>query len=87
MGPVYIHADSCVQANGDLSDTEVLSLPLLVKGFDSNGSIVKTQQLPEESKHNALDGFMRNKDIVFSHARDAEYGCFIARIQYVKLSD
>lgn len=80
-GPVFIHADTCRRYD-ELAFPEALRpIPMLVEGYDAAGWL--RVQLPVESGdvEAALARLFAGAQVAYAQLRNAEAGCFMARVE------
>ena len=81
IGPIYIHADQCDQPN----DTEIPSsafsnLPIILKGYNKNEELIDIQKVGKLAFDQSVMRLFSNPSIISIHVRDAEYGCYVAKL-------
>ena len=80
-GPVFIHADSCLEYAGDTFPTHLLSIPMIFEGFGENSRLVTSHPMEAERLDEQIETVLNTEGVEFIHLRNAEAGCFIARIE------
>ena len=82
-GPVFIHREDC-QRYDDLGFPSTLRhLPLAVDGYAAGGRVVHQARAGEEPIEQVLDRVFSAGPVTYAHLRNAEAGCFIARVERV----
>jgi hypothetical protein len=80
-GPVFIHTEPCREYPGDTFPTQLLSIPMIFEGFGENSRLVTSERVEAERLDAQIDAVLDTKGVEFIHLRNAEAGCFIARIE------
>jgi hypothetical protein len=80
-GPVFIHKDSCETYNSSQFPPDLAGLSLLFEGFGENSELVKREIVDKERPESQIEEMFEVRDIRFINIRNAEAGCFIARIE------
>jgi hypothetical protein len=79
-GPVFIHSLGCQRYDGDVLPEALRRLPLIVEGYDAGGTLVAQQRVGSARFETVLEGVLKSGVVEYAHLRNAEAGCFIARI-------
>ena len=79
-GPVFIHRDGCERYDGAELPEALRPLPLAVEGYGAGGVLLAQQRVGTSHFEAVLDGVFGSADVQYVHVRNAEAGCFIARI-------
>jgi hypothetical protein len=80
-GPVFIHRASCERYDGlGLPDT-LRPLPLAVDGYGDGGALLVQSRVGTSRFETVLDRVFDQEEVRYAHLRNAEAGCFIARIE------
>lgn len=80
-GPVFIHHDRCAEfANGGFP-ADLRSLPMLFEGYDKDGDLITREKAAVDSIETQIEGILAAPTVDYIHIRNAEAGCFIARIE------
>jgi uncharacterized protein DUF1203 len=82
-GPVFIHTEDCQEYSGEGFPAELLSIPILLEGFGENSRLVVTEKVDTERLDDQILGMLNVDGVRFIHIRNAEAGCFIAKIERV----
>jgi hypothetical protein len=80
-GPVFIHTDECEEYSENCFPNELLSIPLLFEGFGDNSRLIKTEKVNTARLYGQIEELLMIDDVKFIHIRNAEAGCFIAKIE------
>ena len=80
-GPIFVHEDECVPFAGDGFPPDLRSVPLRFEAYRADGSISAARSVDGDAVERAVDEMLSEKDVSFVHVRNAEAGCFIARIE------
>jgi len=80
-GPVFIHRAPCERYD-DLGLPEALRrLPLAVEGYGAGGALLVQRRVGTSGFEAVLDSVLEPEEVWYAHLRNAEAGCFIARIE------
>ena len=79
-GPIFIHSMGCERYDGGLLPEALRPLPLIVEGYDAGGTLVAQQRVGSARFETVLEGVLESGLVEYAHLRNAEAGCFIARI-------
>jgi hypothetical protein len=80
-GPVFIHKDNCETYNDPQFPPELVDLPLLFEGFGENSELVKREKVDKKRLESQIGEIFEIGAVRFINIRNAEAGCFIARIE------
>jgi len=80
-GPVFIHTEQCREYAGDAFPTHLLSIPLILEGFGENSQLVTSHPVEADRLDEQIETVLNTEGVEFTHLRNAEAGCFIARIE------
>jgi hypothetical protein len=79
-GPVFIHRAPCTRYD-DVGLPEALQpLPLVVDGYGAAGMLLVQRRVGTARFEVALDEVWERPGVQYAHLRNAEAGCFIARV-------
>jgi len=79
-GPVFIHREQCERYDGALLPESLRPLPLAVEGYGKGGSLQVQRRVGGEPFQAVLDAVFGHEEVRYAHIRNAEAGCFIARV-------
>ena len=79
-GPVFVHRAPCERYDGPELPEGLRRLPLAVEGYGVSGVLVLQRRVGTSPFEAALEGVFEREDVRYAHLRNAEAGCFIARI-------
>lgn len=80
-GPVFIHATPCERYEGSTLPPDFRSLPLFLEAYGSGGELLSRVRVGEEPPEALLDRLFASLDADYVHIRNAEAGCFMARVE------
>ena len=80
-GPVFIHSDQCEQFFGDGFPAELLEIPMIFEGYGKHSRLVRSEGVNVDRLDEQIAEVLASPDVNFIHIRNAEAGCFIARIE------
>jgi len=80
-GPIFIHKDPCAAFEGSAVPAELRRLPLFLEGFGRGTWRVRREPLGSETIEADIAAMLRDPAIELVQIRNAEAGCFIARVE------
>ena len=86
-GPVFIHREPCERYDAPEVPEPIRELPLVVEGYGEAGALVAQHRVEDQSVDQLLREVLVHPDVRYAHLRNAEAGCFIARVDRVWLCD
>jgi hypothetical protein len=86
-GPVFIHRGPCRRYDNIGLPEALRPLPLVVEGYGPDGALLLQRRVGSASFETVLDEVMSRPEARYAHLRNAEAGCFIARIDRNGYSD
>jgi Protein of unknown function (DUF1203) len=78
-GPVFIHENECKAFEGDFPE-DILMLPVYLEAFGNESVIVQRVRMDSSTVNAQLSELLNRPDVQFVNLRNAEVGCFIARV-------
>jgi hypothetical protein len=82
-GPVFIHREDCARWEGDGFPPELRDLPLMLEGYAAGRLPVAREGVSGGDVDGALARLLAHAGVDYVHVRNAEAGCFIARVERV----
>jgi hypothetical protein len=79
-GPVFIHRARCARYDGSDLPEALRPLPLILEGYGANGLLLVQRRVGTSPFEAVLAGVFDAAEVQYAHLRNAEAGCFIARI-------
>jgi hypothetical protein len=79
-GPVFIHREGCERYDGPELPATLRPLPLVLEGYGTDGVLIVQRRVGTSSFETVLQGVFEAQDVEYAHLRNAEAGCFIARV-------
>jgi hypothetical protein len=79
-GPVFIHRRPCGRYDGHELPEALRPLPLALEGYGGRGVLLVQRRVGDMRFETALESVFEAGDVQYAHLRNAEAGCFIARI-------
>ena len=79
-GHVFIHTEHCEEFRGQKFPNDLLDLPLLFEGYGDDSCMIRRERMSKEDCENQIETMLADPLIRFMNIRNAEAGCFIARI-------
>ena len=80
-GPIFIHKDPCAAFDGPGVPPELRGLPLFLEGFGRGTWTVRREPIDAGSIEADIATMLRDPVIELVQLRNAEAGCFIARVE------
>ena len=80
-GPVFIHAEPCPAFEADDFPPRLLSIPMLFEAYGRHSSLLTSEPVEKERLNEQITRILRTPEVEFIHIRNAEAGCFVARIE------
>jgi hypothetical protein len=81
-GPVFVHADGCAPfAAGSGFPEPLRALPLVLEGFAPGRWLVARERVLTGDVEAAADRIFGHDAVEYVHVRNAEAGCYIARLE------
>ena len=81
VGPVFIHEEACAPFAGAGFPEELRGLPLVLQGHLRGAAGLVNRRLGDGNPEAAIEAMLGDPEIEFLTLRNAEAGCFIARVQ------
>ena len=82
-GPVFIHTEQCEEHSSGEFPTHLLEIPMLFEGFGERSRLVRSEPVENERIDEQIGEILGAEGVEFIHLRNAEAGCFIAKIERV----
>lgn len=79
-GPVFIHTNECETFDLDGFPPDLIDLPMLLEGFELDGVLACRQPFEKGIADSQIEQIFEDGAVRFINIRNAEAGCFIARI-------
>jgi hypothetical protein len=79
-GPVFIHLEACERYDGNELPEALRALPLALDGYGSGGELLMQRRVITDSFEDVMAHVFEPEAVPYAHLRNAEAGCFIARI-------
>jgi hypothetical protein len=79
-GPVFIHRAGCERYDGAELPDSLRPLPLVVEGYAAGGALLAQRRVGSALFEDVLETVLREEHVAYAHLRNAEAGCFIARV-------
>lgn len=79
-GPVYVHEHECERFEGDGIPPDLLELPIYFEAFGEESRLISRVRMQPERADAQIEEVFSDDEIVFINLRNAEAGCFIARV-------
>ena len=79
-GPVFIHRAECERYDGAELPDALRPLPLVVEGYGASGALLAQRRVGGAPFEEVLGTVFEDQEVAYAHLRNAEAGCFIARV-------
>lgn len=79
-GPVFIHRSPCERYEGPELPAALRPLPLALEGYGEEGALLVQRRVGVVSFEDAVEEVLAHARVQYAHLRNAEAGCFIARV-------
>jgi len=86
-GPVFIHPYPCERYEGSALPPDFRALPLFLEAYGSGGELLARGRVGEQEPEAVLERLFAGVDTEYVHLRNAEAGCFMARVDRLRLDD
>jgi hypothetical protein len=80
-GPIFIHREDCSRYENAGFPPELVDLPLVLDAYDKDGWCLSREPVRNSDVEGAIERIFAKVDVEYIHVRNAEAGCFIARIE------
>ena len=80
-GPVFIHRSPCERYDGPDLPEALRALPLALEGYGAEGVLLAQRRVGGEPFEGVLQDVFEHAEVQYAHLRNAEAGCFIARLE------
>jgi hypothetical protein len=80
-GPIYIHPERCEPFAGNGFPADLRALPLYLEGYDDDRMVVERVPATGDDVESGIARVFQNDRVRYIHVRNAEAGCFIARVE------
>jgi hypothetical protein len=80
-GPVFIHRSACERYDGSDLPEALRALPLALEGYGAEGVLLAQRRVGAEPFEDVLQDVFERAEVQYAHLRNAEAGCFIARLE------
>ena len=82
-GPIFIHENDCLRFDGNGFPTDILNLPIYLEAFAAESRLVERVSMNRESVNSQIADLFADDQVRFINLRNAEAGCYIARIERI----
>jgi hypothetical protein len=80
-GPVFIHKDACAPFADEALPADLVALPLFLEGYGEASGLVRRERVVDGDVVAAAAKLLADPAIDYLQLRNAEAGCFIARVE------
>ena len=81
--PIFIHQNNCERYEQDGFPQELRSLPIILEGYGRESWLLGRDTVADKNFEAAIESLFADDAVDYLHIRNAEAGCFIARIERV----
>lgn len=82
-GPIFIHAMPCSRYEASAFPPDFRTLPLLFDAYGVSGELLRREWVREHAPEEVLERLLVATGAEYVHIRNAEAGCFMARVDRV----
>ncbi|HEV2085502.1 MAG TPA: DUF1203 domain-containing protein, partial [Gemmatimonadales bacterium] len=86
-GPVFIHREACRQYDELRFPEELRAIALVLESYGERGTLLDQQRVGDRAVKDVIEEQLAEPRVEYLHVRNAEAGCFIARVQPVFACD
>ena len=79
--PIYIHKNECESFAAEGFPPDLIDLPLLFEGYAAESELVKREAVNKENIEHQIAEMFVLPNVNYINIRNAEAGCFVARIE------
>ena len=83
-GPVFIHRGPCGRYDAPELPEMLRPLPLVVEGYGDEGALLLQRRVGADDADTVIEEVLSHPEARYAHLRNAEAGCFIARIDLLE---
>ncbi len=80
-GPIFIHMNNCERFERSGFPNDLLDLPLLLESFGDESKLISREKMDAANVSTQIGNTFANESVRFINLRNAEAGCFVARIE------
>lgn len=80
-GPIFIHENECSRFDSEGFPPDLLDLPIYLEAFADESRLAERVPMGAESVDSQIERLFSNEAVRFINVRNAEAGCFIARVE------
>lgn len=85
-GPIFVHKNECERFDNGHFPPDLLELPVLLEGFGDESKLIWRDRMEPAEVDKQIGDIFADSDVRFINLRNAEAGCFIARVERVATS-
>ncbi len=82
-GPIFIHEDDCERFAEEGFPPDILNLPVYLEAFAGGSRLIERVWMDRESVNSQITELFADEAVRFIKLRNAEAGCFIARVEKI----
>jgi hypothetical protein len=79
-GPVFIHSEACEQYQSSALPPDFRSLPMFLEAYGDGGELLSRERVGAQDPAALLERLFADLETEYVHIRNAEAGCFMARV-------
>jgi Protein of unknown function (DUF1203) len=82
-GPVFVHAGACERYDDSALPADFRPLPLLLEAYGEGGELLGQERVRDRRPEELMEHLFAATAASYLHIRNAEAGCFMARLDRV----
>jgi len=82
-GPIFLHENECSRFESDGFPPDILDLPVYLEAFADESRLVERVAMNREDVNSQVTDLFASDQVRFINLRNAEAGCFIARVERI----
>lgn len=79
-GPIFIHENECRPFDSDGFPPDLLDLPIYLESYGGESRLAERIRMDGQVVDSQINAMFSSDDVSFINLRNAEAGCFIARV-------
>ncbi|HEX5818544.1 MAG TPA: DUF1203 domain-containing protein [Gemmatimonadales bacterium] len=80
-GPVFIHAEPCERYDALELPGDLRALPMVIEGYSDGGWLERQEPVEDVPPERVIADVFATPGVDYVHLRNAEAGCFMARVE------
>ena len=79
--PIFIHQNDCERYQSNEFPADLRALPIVLEGYGRESRLVAREKVANKDFEAVINRLFAHHSVDYLHIRNAEAGCFIARIE------